>query len=374
MTLSAFVKFTIITFFYIGLKAEIDLPCSEAEREILDYECTDNKPIGAGVNSVTYRVKLKNDDVEKALKISLVDTTDKNQCPELTYLQKLQGSKYVVKLIESFDIKKIDGKNYLFEVLELAENGDFESFLKNKSEFFKDDDKNLFEFSMMLAEGLKEIHSKDIVHASVKPQNIIITKDFTPKYIDFDSSVEMGTEALSRGDHLFNAPEVSLHRGEKLIWGAPQDIFSLGATFYYMAHQKVPFDGINRYFHKRAVQRRKYIIQKGINRDYINIIQRCMQWKYDERASLETILKLIDEAKHKPADKIKRLDKDMVASLDNLILEEPGWIMMDPLLLLIIIGIVVSVLSIVGIAIGCLLRRKKQVNGAEVELYAENNS
>lgn len=55
----------------------------------------------------------------------------------------------------------------------------------------------LLQLASQLVEGLKSIHGCSVLHRDIKPQNIIITDEGLPLYIDFGLSVTIG--ALSQG-------------------------------------------------------------------------------------------------------------------------------------------------------------------------------
>ena len=100
-----------------------------------------------------------------------------------------------------------------------------------------------------IAEGLRYMHEKGVIHRDVKPENILITAELQPKLIDIglactvlkgkDEKVEkcdvLGTKISCckgyAGTPYFSAPEV-LNKEESYF---ASDVFSLGATIYYCA-------------------------------------------------------------------------------------------------------------------------------------------
>lgn len=56
------------------------------------------------------------------------------------------------------------------------------------------------------------VHSKNIIHRDIKPQNILINKENIPKFIDFGRSVRLKSvnDKLkgSEGTYHFMAPEM----------------------------------------------------------------------------------------------------------------------------------------------------------------------
>lgn len=94
--------------------------------------------------------------------------------------------------------------------------------------------------SKVLCDAVGELHRYGIVHADIKPNNILLKRTragmFTAKLIDFDSSffasAEVDPESL-QGDQVYLAPESFLRMaGEDVRLTQAVDIFALGVLFY----------------------------------------------------------------------------------------------------------------------------------------------
>lgn len=93
-----------------------------------------------------------------------------------------------------------------------------------------------------IASALRFCHNAGIVHADVKPKNILFGVDDQPKLADFGSSVlinESCVEYTFHGTPGYTAPEVV--RGEVPTPSA--DIYSLGVVAWQMLFRKSPFQG-----------------------------------------------------------------------------------------------------------------------------------
>ncbi|MCK4979286.1 MAG: serine/threonine protein kinase, partial [Candidatus Delongbacteria bacterium] len=88
------------------------------------------------------------------------------------------------------------------------------------------------------ARALSYIHSKEIIHYDIKPDNIFIDDYGRLKLMDFGFAGSKNTTEV-RGTMQFIAPELVLKKDVT----NQIDFFSLGVTFYYSITGKLPFKG-----------------------------------------------------------------------------------------------------------------------------------
>jgi serine/threonine protein kinase len=104
-------------------------------------------------------------------------------------------------------------------------------------------DKKSTDFFYMLLDAVETIHQKKILHRDIKPGNILITKENKLVLIDFGSAREYvddgsktHTAMVSKG---YSPNEQYTSRA---LRGPFTDIYSLGATLYYMLTGKIPIE------------------------------------------------------------------------------------------------------------------------------------
>ena len=103
--------------------------------------------------------------------------------------------------------------------------------------------------------GLQHAHERGMVHRDIKPHNLMVTADGIIKILDFGLA-SLAPEALSASDAVASRPDLT---AAGAIMGTPDfispeqandprqvdirsDIYSLGATLYYLLSGRVPFD------------------------------------------------------------------------------------------------------------------------------------
>jgi serine/threonine-protein kinase len=104
------------------------------------------------------------------------------------------------------------------------------------------------EMIVEVARGLEYIHSKGYVHKDIKPGNIMVTLDGKVKLCDLGFADSMGKaegeapkeDEVTVGTVQFMSPEQAQGKRDLDI---RSDIYSLGATLFYMVMGELPFKG-----------------------------------------------------------------------------------------------------------------------------------
>ncbi len=99
-------------------------------------------------------------------------------------------------------------------------------------------------FMRNVCDGLTAAHQKGIIHADVKPENLLLRPDDSVQVIDFGlAPVENGPDEGGTG--LYFAPEriAAVQSGEQFTPNTRCDIYSVGICLFELLRGRVPFCG-----------------------------------------------------------------------------------------------------------------------------------
>jgi serine/threonine protein kinase len=117
-------------------------------------------------------------------------------------------------------------------VSKLVEGSDLTRYLKIRSRLSTDE---IIAIARGITSGLGYAHSRGITHGDIKPQNILIDRDYVIKISDF------GTR-----HSIIHHPTIKYTSPEQLQGQAANsttDIYSLGIVLYELLSGRAPFDG-----------------------------------------------------------------------------------------------------------------------------------
>ena len=113
-------------------------------------------------------------------------------------------------------------------------------------------------------DGLQHAHSKSIIHRDIKPANILLDTDGHPKIVDFGlaRSINEEKQLTMAGEMVGTAYFMSPEQGLAGKVDHRADLYSTGATYFYLLTGKYPFEG------KNSIE----VIHKHIGEPFPNII------------------------------------------------------------------------------------------------------
>ena len=133
---------------------------------------------------------------------------------------------------------------YYYIVMEWAQGGDVQSFIKEGSERRKiylqnKDDCVRFVLGCVIL-GLEHLHSKNIVYSDLKPSNILIFDDGYAKLADFGVSKQLKKDipcTFQNGTRRYFSPEMVVGAECKRF----VDLWALGVLAYQISNYDFPF-------------------------------------------------------------------------------------------------------------------------------------
>lgn len=186
-----------------------------------------------------------------------------------------------------------DGHPYL--VMELIEGPTLGHLLAEKGRLAFGE---LGRYAAGIADGLGAIHAQGVVHRDVKPDNVLIAGDGTPKLSDLGMARRDDDETIQRltgtgvvlGTPAYMAPE-SVDNSHAS--GPPADVYSFGVMCYHLLSGRPPFMGDTPYQVMRAHLRGDYVplseLVDDLDQGVARLIHQCMERNPEQRPDARTL-------------------------------------------------------------------------------------
>lgn len=187
---------------------------------------------GMGVVYLAYHLRLQKYVVMKKIKINSSDINLLRN--EVDILKSLHH----MYLPQVYDFITFEGD--IYTIIDYIHGYDLEYYISNGYTF---DEKLIIKWLKQLCEVLVYIHSQTppVIHTDIKPANIIVNENGDICLIDFgislssDSKIKGFSKDFSSPEQYSNVVNLMYGRYENLLSiDARTDIYSLGATFYYL--------------------------------------------------------------------------------------------------------------------------------------------
>ena len=229
--------------------------------------------LGKGNFGTVEKRKSKIDNLFYAIKkLNKKNLDEKNFIREIEILKNINHPN-LINFYGSFE-----DNYYYYLVFEYVENGSLKDYIdkyklkiKHKEEITPFNEDFVIKIFKDILNGLKYLHSNNILHRDIKPDNILLDVNFTAKITDFGISAfyknfsnifNFNSENILYmnntriGDKNYISPEIIY--GDK--YDFKSDIFSLGITIFYLMNFNLPyyskideFQNVERYFNGNII-------------------------------------------------------------------------------------------------------------------------
>ncbi len=209
---------------------------------VSSYQVNAWKVLGKGSFGIVHKALDKNGADVAAKRIDFVPQNKKKLPQVLKGLNKLTQLDHE-NIARIFNVSEQDDTVWVF--MELCNQGDLINYLQGGEVVTANEKLKLM---LDIAEGVEYLHSKNVVHRDIKPNNILVSGQTpTAKLTDFDHSKFLDeynvTSAMTTnvGTVAFKAPEFYIRTdGGQLNYHRNVDIYAMGLSFLAMI-QNHPF-------------------------------------------------------------------------------------------------------------------------------------
>lgn len=197
--------------------------------------------LGRGGMGVVYQAR--QEDLSRLVAVKMLLTGPHAQQQDLEYFRR--EAEAVARLqhpniVQVFDVGDHDGLPYFS--LEYLERGPLSRQLDGTPQ----SPSSAAELIATLARALHHAHERGVVHRDLKPGNILLAADGTPKITDFGLAKRLDNQSHTvtgsvLGTPSYMAPEQA--SGDTRRIGAAADVYGLGAILYELLTGRPPFRG-----------------------------------------------------------------------------------------------------------------------------------
>uniref|UniRef100_A0A0K0DVI1 Protein kinase domain-containing protein n=1 Tax=Strongyloides stercoralis TaxID=6248 RepID=A0A0K0DVI1_STRER len=281
----------------IVIKTDFILPLQSKYDLEERYEI--HQKIGSGNFSEVFLLSLKSENQKQDINKK---NNYQNKCFALKEINKskMEGKNFFVdnevyilsnfkhpnicNLIEAFSTKS----TYLL-IFELASKGDLFEAVKKLGRL---SEPTVSSITFQVTSALDYLHSNNIVHRDVKPENILLNSDLTVKLTDFGLACQIPTNKyLSRicGTMSYVSPEVIMGK-----YGVECDMWSLGVVFHIMLVGHAPFRSENKQKLFKLISKAQFSMEHKlwtlISKEARNLVLRLLTLNVKHRIKANEVL------------------------------------------------------------------------------------
>lgn len=228
-----------------------------------------------------------------------------NSCVNLfeSEIYKILKKNIHKNVISFINYTKFD--NYQYYIYEYFEGYNLAELLNKKNKLQENEIKHII---LQITNGLKFLHSYDIIHCDLKLDNIIINDNNDVKIIDFDLAIICSDDEGYISNNIFGTMQYIAPESHDLcIYSKNTDIWQLGIILYVLITNKFPFDDTieivnsnsnlcrqNIFKHIDYVMLKKIIHEKKYNPLFYDLLYKMLSFDDSKRATVYEIINCIN--------------------------------------------------------------------------------
>ena len=265
----------------------------ERESNKYDFINEDNRPIGRGGYGEVWKVKH-----EISKRIFCIKIVDKKEIFEQKMVNQINkeisimyniNHPYSIKLYNHFE-----DNEKLYLVMELATNGNLYDLIskneKNKEQNKQIDINLIKKIIIQTIEMIKYLHSINIIYRDIKPENILLDKNFNVKLCDYGWATYITPGENLRtfcGTPEYVAPELL----KKLPYNQKVDIWGIGVLIFELVNGFAPFSSNFNEDRFNNIKNSNINWPEKIDNDVKDLIEKILKVDPNERLTLDEIEK-----------------------------------------------------------------------------------
>ena len=272
--------------------------------------------LGQGAFGAAYKVLNVEDNSIYVIKKILLKNAKEEEIKEIKNEADILASldsENIVKFYDSF----IDNDlfNIIMEYCDGLDLGKYINDHKKSNELIKKD--IIYHIIFEICNGLKEIHSKKLIHRDLKPDNIFLNADMKVKIGDFGIARKLKSEneyaKTQAGTMLYMAPEI-IKEGK---YNNKVDIWSLGCIIQELCTLNFCFNGqsINTLIAQITKGNHERINKNIYGEDMQNLIDSLLNINYKNRPNIDEVIKFVN----------RNIGKSFLEKIEELFQEDKAY-------------------------------------------------
>uniref|UniRef100_A0A7S0DNL3 Protein kinase domain-containing protein n=1 Tax=Amorphochlora amoebiformis TaxID=1561963 RepID=A0A7S0DNL3_9EUKA len=259
------------------------------------------RTLGKGASAVVKLAKHKASGEHCAVKIFSLKSVHKSARElqnEIMGLLKVRHPN-ILRLIGSDFDAQYKGSPAPSVAIEIAENGELLNYLMRYGNFNDEIARTYFN---QLISAVECLHEAGITHRDLKPDNLLLDRDWQLKVADFGYCSVEEIMTTSTGTLAYMAPEVmEVREGKGTQYTRACDIWSCGVIVFIMRAGHPPYGGPNssdwwysalkRQAYKEFWSAHQRCSSKQVNENFKDLVESILQFDPEKRATIKDIFK-----------------------------------------------------------------------------------